>query len=223
MTNAARPRNVSNANVSSNESTEMPSLSGSEDVTTNDAGLGTTDVDVFNYLLEAIRNNKIHKLRSTAPIAIFKRYCELCLPIIVGKQQWKINHTAVGVRALTTVADEALIALVLENNIEEWVGLAQGRPVDPKNRLTLYTHGRLNAKAGKKGWSLEGRKRYNVLHAEVKQERTGQEADTIDESLKEMWKRNKNGDLSASVSATAEEIEREKEEDEFQPVYEFDD
>ena len=112
---------------------------------------------------------------------------------------------------------------MLENNIEEWVGLAQGRPVDPKNRLTLYTHRGLNAKAGKKGWSLEGRKRYNVLHAEVKQEQTGQEADSINESLREMWKRNKNGEISASGSATAEEIDREKEEDEFQLAYEFDD
>ncbi len=223
MTSVARTRNVSNGNVSSNDSTEMPSLSGSESATTNDDGMGTTDMDVFDYLLDAIRNNKIHKLRSTAPISIFQRYCELCLPIIVGKQQWKINHTAVGVRALTTVADEAIIALVLENNIEEWVGLAQGRPVDPKNRLTLYTHGGLNAKAAKKGWSLEGRKRYNVLHVEVKQERTGQEADAIDERLKEMWKRNKNGDLSMTVSATAEDIDRQKEEDEFKPVYDFDD
>ena len=41
-----------------------------------------------------------------------------------------MNHSRVGIKTLTTVADEALVALILENNLEEWLVIAAGGEVE---------------------------------------------------------------------------------------------
>ena len=141
-------------------------------------------------LVERFRKESVHKLRLDGTVELYKLYCELLYPVIMGKQKWKMNHRAIGIKVLTMVADEALIALLLENNIEEWLDLANGGTIDGTNRKTLYTHGGQDATGTKKGWSLEGRLRYNTLHAEVKKVRNDKDANVTDESLKslkEFW------------------------------------
>ena len=62
-----------------------------------------------------------------------------------------MNHAHIGIRTLTTVADEALVALIIENNIEEWIVLSKGGTIEAKNQLTLYTHGGHDARGTRKG------------------------------------------------------------------------
>ena len=174
----------------------------------------------FKYIVTAIREKRIHQLRSGASLEIFKRYCEICLPVIVGRQHWKMNHAVVGVRALATVADESLIAIILENNIEEWMQLARGGKINPKNRLTLYTHGGTDSKGRKKGWSLNGLKRYNELHGQVKTERSSDNADEIEEQLKELWKKER---YAQGIEARTQDRMEQEEEEVFEPVFDFDD
>ena len=185
-------------------------------------GIETENCDCFfTYLINAVRNKTVHKMRSEAPIRMFKQYCELFLPILVGKHHWKINHTAIGVRTLTTVADEALLALILENNIEEWTVLARGGEIQGKQRLTLYTHGGPDAKGTRKGWSVEGLKRYNTLHKEIKKDRTGSTADFIDNKLKDLWKAK--ADKKGLRVAVIDDVSQQTAEDVIEPVFDFDD
>lgn len=177
-------------------------------------------VGFFQYVQTMIREKKVHKLRTEAPVETFKTYCELCLPILVGKQYWKMNHTFIGVRAMATVADEALLALILENNIEEWTALARGGVIDKNNRHTLYTHGGKEGRRTRKGWSLQGVERYNELHKEVKEERKKPSADAIEEELKLLWSNSKKGNAHHRDDENDTDGEQVRE---VEAVFDFDD
>ena len=161
-------------------------------------------------------------MREQASLAQYKLYCEICYPIIVGKQKWKMNHTQIGVKTLTTVADEALVALVLENNVEEWIILAEGGEINSKRRKTLYTHGGRDAKGTRKGWSLEGLKRYNTIHKELKEVRNTGNSELVDQRLKLQWKEEKNKPIPRHHDTDGNANEQQ-EEDNFEPVFDFDD
>ena len=177
----------------------------------------------FKAIVDAIRSKGVHKLRLDGTLEEYKLYCELCYPGIVGKQKWKLNYCHVAIKTLTTVADEALVALLLENNIEEWVSIAKGGTIPANGRKTLYTHGGRGAVHTKKGWSLEGRQRYNTLHAEVKKVRNDTSANVSDESLKRAWNPN-NSQTQRNVQQDDESTQlSERMEEEFKPAFDFDD
>lgn len=172
----------------------------------------------------AMKNKRVHKLRSAATIDQYKMYCELCYPSVVGKHRWKINHSRIGIKTLTSVADEAIVALVLENNILEWLHLAEGHEIDTKNRLTLYTHGGRSGSGTRKGWSLEGRMRYNVIHNELKQTRHCTGSTRIDEQLKQLWMdelncQNNDRDDNSGNEGNDEDMDEQS----FEPAFDFDD
>ena len=176
----------------------------------------------LQHIVKAIKEKNVHKIREQASLAQYKLYCEICYPIIVGKQKWKMNHTQIGVKTLTTVADEALVALVLENNVEEWIILAEGGEINSKRRKTLYTHGGRDAKGTRKGWSLEGLKRYNTIHKELKEVRNSGNSELVDQRLKLQWKEEKNKPIPRHHD-TNENTNEQQEEDNFEPVFDFDD
>ena len=170
-----------------------------------------------------MKSKVVHKLRSSDTIEQYKLLCELSYPCIVGKHRWKINHSRVGIKTLTTVGDESLIALILENNIKEWLVVARGGEIDNKRRLTLYTHGGMNGNGTRKGWSLEGRRRYNTIYAEVKGIRNSAGTTRLDEDLKELWLQE-----ASEGEGPAQYDEDEGEVDEigertFEPAFDFDD
>lgn len=175
-------------------------------------------------IVERIRGLTVHKLRQDGTIQEYKLYCELFYAVIVGKQKWKMNYSHIGIKTLTTVADEALIALLLENNIEEWLILANEGTIDAMERKTLYTHGGRGSGTTKKGWSLEGRLRYNTLHAELKEVRNDSDANVTDESLKRLWSYT-NTVTSQRRAVQDNESTQLSEclEQEFEPVFDFDD
>ena len=176
----------------------------------------------LHSILLAIRGHVAHKLRIQGTIGQYKLYAELCYPYIVGKQKWKLNHMHISLTTLTTVADEAIVALILENNIEEWIMLAKGESIQNDNRKTLYTHGGTDSKGTKKGWSLKGRKRYNQLHREVKEIRNHDNSESVDEQLKSIWNKKNSRNSTTQPLNGEDEGAREELEEEFEPAFDFD-
>ena len=200
---------------------QLPPLGGEEADTDEDL-TETMRCNNLHLIVKAIKEKNVHNMRQQASIAQYKLYCELCYPVIVGKQKWKMNHTQIGIKTLTTVADEAFVALVLENNVEEWIILAEGGEINSKTRKTLYTHGGRDAKGTRKGWSLEGLKRYNTIHKELKEVRNSGNSELVDQRLKLQWKEEKNKPVPRHHD-TNENTNEQQEEDNFEPVFDFDD
>ena len=158
--------NSTNANKEGVES-EDSDTTDSDDTSSNPSTVAVEEQDVATpstereknlvTIVERIRGDTIHKLRLDGTVEVYKLYCELLYPVVVGKQKWKMNHCHIGIKTLTTVADEALVALLLENNIEEWVVLAKGGEINAMQRKTKYTHGGPGKNGTKKGgvWKVE--------------------------------------------------------------------
>lgn len=197
--------------------------SSDEDEEVGDGNLETKRTKHMKEILEIIKNGNLHLMRTIASIEVVKLYSELCYPVIVGKQQWKVNHMHIGINTLLTVADEAIIALVIENNIKEWMLVGNGGEIDSKKRLTLYTHGGVDAKGTRKGWSLDGRLRYNFLHQEFKKMRGHDDADSIDAKLKELWKEEGSGKRNNRINDSNTDRNMAQLEENFEPVFDFDD
>lgn len=200
-------------------------LKDGQDGSDNETSVEDLDDDQINLkaIVSAMRNKSVHKLRSDGTVTQYKLYCELCYPSIVGKHRWKINHSRVGIKTLTTVADEAIVALVLENNIFEWLHLAEGKEVDTKHRLTLYTHGGRDGSGTRKGWSLEGRRRYNVVHNELKEIRNRGGSTRLDDALKQMWMDESHCPNSTGDNGGIDNDEYDRVEESFEPAFDFDD
>ena len=72
-----------------------------------------------------------------------------------------------------TVEDEAFAYLTIESNVNKWIEVVKGKEKGNSKRKggdkTKWTGPGLgrNAKEIKRGWSLEGRKRYNELFLAV--------------------------------------------------------
>lgn len=119
---------------------------------------------------------------------------------MVSSKHWKLNHKDLEISGMTTNADEALALLVLENNYKEWIEKAKGNAIDPKNRLTLYTNQGIRHNGTKKGWSLDGLRRFNEIFGEVKLQRAREVSREREKKLMEEWqaaggdKRSRSGD-----------------------------
>ena len=175
-------------------------------------------------IVSAMTDKSVHQLRSAGTVEQYKMYCELCYPSIVGKYMWKMNHSRVGIKTLLTAADEAIVALVLENNISEWIYLAEGNELEGRKRMTLYTHGGKNGSETRKGWSLEGRQRYNKIYSELKEIRNKPGTTRMDEQMKQMWLNELNAqNISAAANSTVDENAHDRDEQTFEPAFDFDD
>ena len=118
---------------------------------------------------------------------MFKICAELCFPWMVNKQTWKNNHQHVTLSNIITIADEALALVILENNFLEWIELAKGNEIDKKSRLTKYTHGGSNKDGTRKGWTLEGKLRFNKIFDETQVEREKRVSKQMESRIKTMW------------------------------------
>ena len=126
-------------------------------------------------------------------------------------------------KSLVTEADEALAAVILENNFEEWDMLARGLELDKENRQTRYTHGgKEDVEGPKKGWSLEGKQRYNTMFdAIVELRKDADHGEKLESEMKQRWKEkgtNKKRKRTDEVDAEQEERRKEMEES-FKPRF----
>ena len=145
---------------------------------------------------------------------------------MVNKQSWKNNHQHVAISTIITIADEALALVVLENNFLEWIELAKGNEIDKNSRLTKYTHGGNNKDGTKKGWTLEGKLRFNKIFNETQLQREKRETKQMEARIKTMWynenpsnhkKRNGSNDETST-----EEQQLELREQQYVPRTDFD-
>lgn len=144
-------------------------------------------------IIDLLGNEEIHLIREKGSIEAFQLFAEICYPQLVGKQKWKVRHQHCALSSLLTEADEALAALILENNFLEWKMKAKGLAINKDQRLTKYTHGGVDAKGTRKGWSLEGRERFNILFDEIDRLRKSVDCKTLEKNLMEGWKKGMTG------------------------------
>ena len=157
-------------------------------------------------LVKSLDEDRIHKIRDTNDTELFKLCAEICFPCLVSKTTWKNNHQHVVLSKLITIADESLALLILENNYLEWIELAKGNKVDRKApRLTKYTHGGTNRDGTKKGWSLEGKIRFNEVFDEIQVQRDKRLSKEMEVNIKELWyNRNPNHVNNSASNSSAD-------------------
>ncbi len=90
-----------------------------------------------------------------------------------------------------------------------------------KKTRTLYTHGGINPDGTKKGWTIEGIKRYNVIMRKTKGYRLDERYTGMEEEVKNRW-RDENRKLITSLNERVQEGNGEDEEAEEEPLTEFD-
>ena len=144
-------------------------------------------------IVKLLSNQEIHLIRQKGSTEAFQFFAEICYPPLVGKQKWKVRHQHCALSSLVTEADEALAALILENNFDEWKMKAKGLGLDKEKRYTKYTHGGVDGKGIRKGWSLEGRERFNKLFDSIDKLRKSHACKTLETSLMEGWKKGMTG------------------------------
>ena len=175
--------------------------------------------DIYNL----VKNDNIHHIREKGGIGANVLYCEMCYPGMVGKQKWKVRHADCLLRSMVTEADEALAAVILENNFEEWDMLARGIELDKNNRKTKYTHGgRDDLEGTRKGWSLEGKQRYNDMFDAISRlRRDVNHGEKLESDMNEIWKETSRANKRKRTDdVNAEEEERRKKmEESFKPRF----
>ena len=170
-----------------------------------------------------VKNDNIHLIREKGSIRANILYSEMCYPVMVGKQKWKVRHADCLLRSLVTEADEALAAVILENNFEEWEMLSRGMELDKENRKTKYTHGgKDNSDGTRKGWSLEGKQRYNDMFDAISRlRRDVNHGEKLESDMNEIWKETSRANKRKRTDdVNAEEEERRKKmEESFKPRF----
>ena len=169
-----------------------------------------------------MRKEKIENYRNEGTYQEFKTIVDLCLKNMVSAKHWKTNHSQIEVSGVVTHADEALALLVLENNLEEWIEKAKGNTIEKDNRLTKYTNLGTRHNGTKKGWSLQGLKRFNEIFKAVKLERQRETSKDREKKLMEEW--NESGRRGNRRSRGGDEMDdlRAAEEEKFVSMSDFD-
>ena len=176
-------------------------------------------------LIKCLENGEIHEIRAKGNIEMFKICAELCFSAIANKQTWKNNHQHVALSNIITIADEALALVILENNFAEWIELTKGNEIDKKRRLTKYTHGGQNGDSAKKGWTLEGKLRFNEIFDKTQKEREKRISKQMEARIRKRWydedpsNRKKNNGKKLTLN---EEQELEMREAQYVPRTDFD-
>ena len=118
---------------------------------------------------------------------------------------------------MLTLSDEALLLIVLENNYEEWIDKAKGIEINKAKRKTKYTHGGQRNNGTRKGWSLEGRKRFNTIFTNVQVERGRAQSRLREDRLMKEW-----APKEKSTDSINDENGMNEEDEVFQPMTDFD-
>ena len=166
-------------------------------------------------------------IRTEGTYPELKLCADLCLSTMVEKNSWKINRGKIHLSSLMTVSDEAFALLVLENNIYEWMYQVEQTEVEravKKRKLSRYTGKGQNIDGTTKGWSMEGKRRYNAIFDTVKDQRAMSKS--REEFLQNEWDRQDNEsdirrrvtkDSSKDEEVVRQEIKRIQEEERFIP------
>ena len=192
-----------------------------------------TDKDkAIGLLLQRAIDKKVEFVRSEGSYEEFKLCAELCFSNVKTREFWKNNCSRVPVSKFITVADEALTLLILENNCEEWIAqveLKETQNPAKKRRLTRYTGKGRKVDGTKKGWTLEGKKRFNDIFDVIKNQRKLETSTSRESNMMKEWggaAEEKSLRLRAGATSNKEEeiqkeMDRIREEENFVPRYSF--
>ena len=171
-------------------------------------------------IVNRLRSKDIEKLRREGRKEDFKVLCEIGFAPMVSKDSWKLNHAEVDISTLLTVADEAFALLTMENNIDEWMKIeVHGKDSVQRGELTRYTSQGTNRDGTKKGWTLEGKKRFNDLYDAVFLARGTRVSDEKEMWVKSEWKKDKGHGRRGKGHEEDNEtiIQEQREEEKFVP------
>ncbi len=180
--------------------------------------------DPLGKLIGRLKEGTGDKMRSDATNEEFKVCAELGFAPMISKQKWKSNCCVVDLSAFLTIADEAFALLCMENSIDEWIDImTHGDEAQKQGTLTKYTGTHVNKDGTKKGWSLEGKKRFNMLYDAIEKQRKTEESTEKEEWLKCQWLERSGGSESSNTrregnrNEVEEEARRIREEERFVP------
>ena len=118
----------------------------------------------------------------------------------------------------------------MENNLDDWIAELRPRDDDQsphkKGSFCKYTkpvRGRNDNETNgsgsmNRGWSIQGRERYNAIYDGVKQQRTEIESKEKENYMLEEWKKNNaEGGRSKRNKMTAEELDIKEREEAYMP------
>ena len=176
----------------------------------------------ISTVINIASEKRVEEIRERANTDGLQFFAEVCLKNVVKKRDWRLNHRKEVLQKFVTVADEALALLVLENNVEIWLQLANNDRIEAKEQsddtkedetgnendsittdetksVTVYTSGGVKSDGTKRGWSREGIKRYNELYRKVKSIRAKSENRGAEEELRVRWRNTQIGDGEADI------------------------
>lgn len=120
----------------------------------------------------------------------FFLFVDTVLVSMIGKTKWKKNFLNKKLSRYSTIADEAIALLIVENIAPDLLSLLNkdisGTPImiSRKTSKAKFTKSRKDSRKGTQhGWSEEGIKRYNMLFMETKKEREKNSAIELEEEL----------------------------------------
>jgi len=165
-----------------------------------------------------LRDKKIHECRKQESKEVFKLLSEIALAPMVSREMWKLNNTSVPISALLTVSDEAFALLTMENNVNEWIMLLKhGKDLVNKGLHTIYTRKGENKDGTKKGWTLDGKMRFNGLYDSIVLERNSSRSKELEKGVQEKWKAEAGQSKRRKERSGDEEDGKRAEEEAFVP------
>ena len=143
----------------------------------------------FAKLIQILRKREgdmaIEHVRIQATNDVWKVLVDICLQASVNSNVWKKNYKGNELSSFVTPYDETFALLALENNYEDWIYLVLNDGKREKGKdLTLYNiRGKSKPDRNRKGYSLQGKKRFNAILKVVVEQRKDQESKKKEESL----------------------------------------
>ena len=132
---------------------------------------------------------------------VFDNLARICLQSILPRKKWLSNYDKKPISEFVTVADEALAYLVLENNYMDWMKIATNEVQDNKKRKRETKYTLMNAggssRGSKKGWSVEGKERYNDYFDSITEARMRDSVKAMEVDLLNTWKEEENSTVGS--------------------------
>jgi hypothetical protein len=116
----------------------------------------------------------------------YKWMCSNYMKCVVGAKQWSHRYHRNLLSEVATESDESFLVLTMENNYDRWLAEynldendGEGRKMLPDARYTNSGTSKHSGRGSSRrfhGWSREGYKRFNALHALIKEDRAQRSA-----------------------------------------------
>ena len=142
---------------------------------------------ILNLRSDALNTSSENSELSKKKFFLFVDTAMVCT---MGKTKWKKNYLGKGISEFTTIADEAMAMVIVENIAPDLLEFGKDSlgsihlMVSRKTSKAKFTKSRSDTRRGTQhGWSLEGVKRYNELFFEIQQRRQDEGTKQLEKEL----------------------------------------